>query len=300
MDCSLPSSSVHGILQARILEWVAIPFSRVSSWPRDWTLVSWLFSCIGKQILYYCATCKALEKGYTASLRTFPWNFCPVKFFILDIYFLFTNLYAEMPSRKERTWAEWMFALMPWSRRLSSCQRPVRGLSGKKQQWLRAWDGLGALQHTASPGREEIASMGKENHSVKARGDWGLSQINPQTCAAAAAAKSLQSCLTLCNPIDSTPPGSSVPGSLQVRTLEWVAISFSNAWKWKVKVNSLSHVPLFATPWTAAHQAPPSMGLSRLEYWSGVPFSSPRPVKGIIYSPGNNSLPLHWRVRHLA
>ena len=92
---------------------------------------------------------------------------------------------------------------------------------------------------------------------------------------AAAAAKSLQSCPTLCDPIDSSPPGSSVPGILQTRTLEWAAISFSNAWKWKVKVKSLSRVQLLATPWTAAHQAPPSMGFSRQEYWSGVPLSSP-------------------------
>ena len=93
--------------------------------------------------------------------------------------------------------------------------------------------------------------------------------------AAAAAAKSLQSCLTLCDPIDVSPRGSPVPGILQARTLEWVAISFSNAWKWKVKVKSLSHVRLLATPWTAAHQALPSMGFSRQEYWSGVPLPSP-------------------------
>ena len=73
--------------------------------------------------------------------------------------------------------------------------------------------------------------------------------------AAAAAAKSLQSCLTLCDPIDGGPRGSPVPGILQARTLEWVAISFSNAWKWKVKVKSLSRVWLLATPWTTAHQA---------------------------------------------
>ena len=89
----------------------------------------------------------------------------------------------------------------------------------------------------------------------------------------AAATKSLQSCPTLCDPIDASPPGSSVPGILQARTLKWVAVSFSNAWKWKVKVKSLSHVRLLATPWTAAHQAPPSMGFSRQEYWSGVPLS---------------------------
>ena len=90
----------------------------------------------------------------------------------------------------------------------------------------------------------------------------------------AAAAKSLKSCPTLCNPIDGSPPGSPVPGILQARTLEWVAISFSNAWKWKVKVKSLSRVQLLATPWTAAQQAPPSMGFSRQEYWRGVPLPS--------------------------
>ena len=74
--------------------------------------------------------------------------------------------------------------------------------------------------------------------------------------------------------MDSGPPGSPVPGILQARTLEWVAISFSNAWKWKVKVKSLSLVWLLATPWTAAYQAPPPMGFSRQEYWSGVPLPS--------------------------
>ena len=91
---------------------------------------------------------------------------------------------------------------------------------------------------------------------------------------AAAAAKSLQSCPTLCDPIDGSPRGSPFPGILQARTLEWVAISFSNAWKWKVKVKSLSCVQLLATPWTAAFQAPLSMRFSRQEYWSGVPLSS--------------------------
>ena len=112
------------------------------------------------------------------------------------------------------------------------------------------------------------------------------------TAAAAAAAASLQSCPTLCNPIDRSPPASPVLGILQARSLEWVAISFSNAWKWKVKVKWLSHVRLLATPWSVAHQAPLSMGLvtpwsvahqaplsmgfSRQEYWSGVPLPSPK------------------------
>ena len=83
--------------------------------------------------------------------------------------------------------------------------------------------------------------------------------------------KSLQSCPTLCDPIDGSPPGSPIPGILQARTLEWVAISFSNAWKWKVKVKSFSRVQLFVNPWAAAYQAPPSVGFSRQEYLNGVP-----------------------------
>ena len=112
---------------------------------------------------------------------------------------------------------------------------------------------------------------------------------------AAAAAKPLQSCPTLCDPIDSSPPGSPIPGILQARTLEWVAISFSNAWKWKVKVKSLSRVWLLATPWTAAYQAPPSMGFSRQEYWSGVPFPSPSRCKTKVFI----VIPQLWRCFHL-
>ena len=95
---------------------------------------------------------------------------------------------------------------------------------------------------------------------------------------AAVAAKSLQSCPTLCDPKDGSSPVSPVPGILQARTLEWAAISFSNAWKGKVKVKLLSCVWLLATPWTTAHQAPLSMGLSRQEYWSGVPLPSPTSI----------------------
>jgi len=106
-----------------------------------------------------------------------------------------------------------------------------------------------------------------------------LSQNAAIIAAAAAVAKSLQLCPTLCDPRDGRPPGPPVPGILQARTLEWVAISFSNAWKWKVKVKSLSRVRILATPWTAAYQAPPSMGFSRQKYWSGVP--SPSPIVNI-------------------
>ena len=91
------------------------------------------------------------------------------------------------------------------------------------------------------------------------------------------------SCVQLWDPIDGSPPGSAVPGILQARTLEWVAISFSNAWKWKVKVKLLSRVWLFATLWTAAHQAPPPMGFSRQEYWSGVISPSPNVYPSLYY-----------------
>ena len=109
----------------------------------------------------------------------------------------------------------------------------------------------------------------------------------------AAAAKLLQLCLTLCDPIDGSPPGSSVHGILQERTLEWAAISSSNTWKWKVKVKSLSRVRLLATPWTAAYQAPPSMGFSRQEYWSGVPLPSP---VYITYIYGHSKHPSHSKL----
>ena len=120
------------------------------------------------------------------------------------------------------------------------------------------------FKHVVKKGKlETVKTDSRQSHS------WKLSP-------AAAAAKSLQSCTNLCDPIDGSPPGSPVPGILQARTLEWVAISFSNAWKWKGKVKLLSRVWLFVTPWTAAHQAPSPMGFSRQEYWSGVPLPSPK------------------------
>ena len=96
------------------------------------------------------------------------------------------------------------------------------------------------------------------------------------------AVKSRQPCLTLCDPVDGSPPGSPVPGIPQATIMEWVAIFFSNAWKWKVKVKSLSRVWLFVTPWTAAYQAPPSMGFPRQEYWSGLPLPSPAVESSIL------------------
>ena len=133
-----------------------------------------------------------------------------------------------------------------------------------KAKW--PWIGLGSICRLHGKIKEEIWNHLRTNLLQEKSLLW---------FAAAAAAKSLQSCPTLCDPIDGSPPGSPVPGILQARTLEWVAISFSNAWKWEVKGKSLSRVRLLATPWTAAHQAPPSMGFSRQEYWSGVPLPSP-------------------------
>ena len=118
---------------------------------------------------------------------------------------------------------------------------------------------------------------------------WATREAHQRiAAAAAAAAKSHQSYPTLCDPREGSPPGSPVPGILQARTLEWAAISFSNAWKWKLKGKSLSHVRLLATPWTAAYQAPPSIGFSRQEYWSGVPLPPPR-NNSLGFSNSNNS-----------
>ena len=112
-----------------------------------------------------------------------------------------------------------------------------------------------------------------------------LKKYLKQPCkTAAAAAKSRQSCPTLCNPVDGSPPGSPVPGILQARILEWVAISFSNPWKWKAKMKLLSRVQPSATPWTAAFQAPLSTGFSRQEYWSGVPLPSPVIMYSTVYT----------------
>ena len=106
---------------------------------------------------------------------------------------------------------------------------------------------------------------------------WLISHSNLiKYTVAAAAAKSLQSCPTLCDPIEGSPPGSPVPGILQARTLEWVTISFSNAWKVKSESEVAQSCPTLSTPWTAAHQALPPMGFSRKEYWSGVPLPSPK------------------------
>ena len=135
---------------------------------------------------------------------------------------------------------------------------------------LPPWPILSRQSQTIKPKLgKRLWSEGGKRHSQKKKKRRVLVKC------VAAAAKSCHSCPTLCDAIDGSPTGSSVPGVLQARILEWVAISFSNAGKWKVKVKSLSRVRLLATPWTVAFQAPLSMGFSRHEYWSGVPLPSP-------------------------
>ena len=136
---------------------------------------------------------------------------------------------------------------------------------------------LGICSHWVLAGfSHQLAWMLGTDRTLIPPAEWGWTWTSAVfRLQGAAAAKLLQLCPTLCDPIDGSPPGSLVPGILQARTLEWVAISFSNAWKWKVKVKLLSRVLLLATPWTAAYQAPSSMGFSRQEYWSGVPLPSP-------------------------
>ena len=155
-------------------------------------------------------------------------------------------------EREDRGWDGWM-------------------ASSTQQTWV--WANSGRWWRTVEPGM--LWSMGWQ----RVRNDWATEQQqNPANWlnlfTEKYVAKSLQSCPTLCDPRDGSPPGSPVPGILQARTLEWVAVSFSKAWKWKVKVKPFSRVWLLATPWTAAYQAPLSMGFSRQEYWSGVPLPS--------------------------
>ena len=150
------------------------------------------------------------------------------------------------------------------------CNSPDSSVHGISQARILEWVAMPSSKGYSCPrDQTHISCIGRQilYHWVT----WEASS----TTAAAAATKSLQLCPTLCDPIDGGPPGSPVPGILQARTLEWVTISFSNAWKWKVKVKSLSSVRLFVTSRTAAYQAPPSMGFSMQEYWSGVPSPSP-------------------------
>ena len=154
-------------------------------------------------------------------------------------------------------------------------------------RWTGVWVNSRSWWWTGRPGVLRFMQLGrKESDTTEwlnwTELNWNMNWMNEQIneCLrtdilnnATATAESLQSCLTLCDPIDGSPPGSPVPGILQARTQGWAAISFSNAWKWIVKGKSLRSRSCFAIPWTAAYQAPPSMGFSRQEYWSGVPLN---------------------------
>ena len=156
----------------------------------------------------------------------------------------------------------WLFAT-PWT--VAYQASPSMGFSvhGIVQARILEWVTISFSRGSSRPrDRTPVSCIGVRRFNL-----WATRE------ALSATAKSLQSCPTLCDPIDGSPPGSPVPGILQARTLEWVCISFSSAWKWKVKVKSLSRVRLLATPWTAADQAPLPLGFSRQEYWSGVPLS---------------------------
>ena len=151
----------------------------------------------------------------------------------------------------------------------------VKNLPAMQETWVRSLGQEDPWRRECLP--TPIFLPGESNglRSQAGYSPWGHKKSDMTEQLTLAAAKSLQSCPTLCDPIDGSPPGSPAPGILQARTLEWVAISFSNAWKWKVEVKSCSRVQLFLIPWTAAYQAPPSMGFSKQEYWSGVPLPSP-------------------------
>jgi len=153
------------------------------------------------------------------------------------------------------------------------CPFHYRGLECKSRKSRNTWSNRQNWPWGTEWSRAKAKRVLQREHTSHSTHPLPTTQETTLHMDITAAAKSLQLCPTLCDPID-RPPGSPVPGILQARTLEWVATSFSNAWKWKVKVKSLSHVWPSATPWTAAYQAPPSMGFSRQEYWSGVPLPS--------------------------
>ena len=261
MDCSLPGSSVHGVLQARILEWAVIFFSRGSFWFRDWTHVSWV-SCI------IAGFFTAEPSGKLCSSINM-YIYCFSKYII--------SLMAETIPNSLLTSSIGLGILCSGN---SECLVNMNVL-------LKAQESLWCVGRRGRPDsftKLYSVTILSEYHALCA-----LSALSVRgfSGGGGAAAKSLQSCPTLCDPIGGSPPGSPIPGILQARTLEWVAISFSNAWKWKVKVKSLSSVQLSPTPWTAAYQAPPSMGISRQEYWSGVPLPSPQLVLVVKNPPAN-------------
>ena len=159
-----------------------------------------------------------------------------------------------------------------WSIMIKNDNNVVNLIMNLDTTEIKSWQYLKVIIYTFP--HTVIEYLFPATHGMKCWLCTDMKEMCPVPNGLAAAAKSLHSCPTRCDPIDGSPPGPAIPGILQAITLEWVAVSFSNAWNWKVKVKSLSRVPPSVTPWTAAHRAPPSMGLSRQKYWSGVPLPS--------------------------
>ena len=194
---------------------------------------------------------------------------------ILHTYVYMYDSFITTPVPSSRWFPRWLSSKEPAYRagHMSWIPGELNPWVGKTP-WRRKWLPTSLL----------LPEKSHVQRSLVGYSPWSQKRVR-YILATAAAAKLLQSCPTLCDPIDGSPPGPAVPGILQARTLEWVAISSSHAWKWKVKVKSLSRVRLLVTPWTSAYQAPPSMGFSRQEYWSGVPLPSPN---------SNNNGTIHW------
>ena len=283
----------------RILEWVAYPFSRGSSQPRYWTRVF----CLAGGFFTNWAMREALC-GYRRGNSNLMWSNCKwtlqwkmagvresarICSFVLVpiVHNIEVQLFSECRLHvlaQTSGWHLWFLAAqhsVQFSRSVMSFSLRSYGLqharfpcpSSTPEAWsnsrpLSQWCHV-ILCHPLLFLPSIFPSIRVFSNELALQISWPKHWI-----AAATAAKSLQSCPTLCDPVDGNPTGSSVPGILQARTLEWVAISFSSAWKWKVKVKSLSRVQLSSTSWTAAYQAPPSMGFSRQEYWNGVPLPS--------------------------
>ena len=244
-DSSPPGSPVPGILQARTLEWVAISSSSAWKW---------------KVKVKSLSRVRLLATPWTAAHQDPPsmgfsrqeyWSGVPLPSLITSLRSSLTSL-GSFPSRMMKI-STWKFQSTPLLifmvcsfMKVAHCYQfsPVILVVYMKCEFFRVGEECNLL------------AISKKT--------TGMNNL-------AATAKLLQSCPTLCDPIDGSPPGFPVPGILQARTLEWVAISFSIAWKWKVKMKSLSRVWLFATPWTTAHQVPPSMGFSM--EWVAIAFS---------------------------